>query len=153
MEMPHELMKVVQPKTLGIGTSNRTAVTFKEQENLLKFGQGQAVFALESSLDQLNIDRLAYHSGTFVGNHVHEMLTGDGPKKLTEALFLVDINHQKTFEYLFTLLGRIHQKSDDWRQIVTASMSYTEMENFRRMCGFCEESFKLATGAAISVNI
>uniref|UniRef100_A0A915K538 PHD-type domain-containing protein n=1 Tax=Romanomermis culicivorax TaxID=13658 RepID=A0A915K538_ROMCU len=47
------------------GQYDHTRLQFKEQKNLLKFVQGQAVFTFESGLDQLNIDHLAYHSGTF----------------------------------------------------------------------------------------
>uniref|UniRef100_A0A915IED0 Zinc finger PHD-type domain-containing protein n=1 Tax=Romanomermis culicivorax TaxID=13658 RepID=A0A915IED0_ROMCU len=46
---------------------------FKRTEELLKFGRGATTTKLEKSLDELKIDRLAYHSGTFV--EMNEIMT------------------------------------------------------------------------------
>uniref|UniRef100_A0A915IVR2 PHD-type domain-containing protein n=1 Tax=Romanomermis culicivorax TaxID=13658 RepID=A0A915IVR2_ROMCU len=104
-------------------------IQLKEQENLIKFGHGPAVLALELSLDDLQIDRLAYHSGTFVGNHVHKMVTGAGPKKLTEALAVVGANRQAIYEALFSVLGKIHS-------IITAKrfLSRDEVSTLKLNC-------------------
>ena len=36
--------------------------------------EGPHIRSLEESLKELNVQRQAYHGGTFVGNHVHKLL-------------------------------------------------------------------------------
>lgn len=82
----------------------------KELESQAEKFEGPRTKALHSALDKLGIDLLAYHSGTFVGNHVHKLLKIDaklnGPEILTEALEGLGDNRFK-YRKLLELLSRI----------------------------------------------
>uniref|UniRef100_A0A914WYH0 Uncharacterized protein n=1 Tax=Plectus sambesii TaxID=2011161 RepID=A0A914WYH0_9BILA len=61
---------------------------------------------LAQALEELGVEVQAYHSCTFVGNHMHKMLQGDGPSRLAGALD-DDSEDKAKFERLFTSLGRV----------------------------------------------
>lgn len=81
-----------------------TAEKIKKSRNV----DAQTMTALlEASLDKLKVDRLAYHSGTFVGNHVKLMLKN--PKELTSALGHFDKTLENTFCNIFEHLAKIER--------------------------------------------
>jgi len=51
-------------------TSDLEVVTRKGSDK----GEGPFVKSLDAALASFNVERLAYYSGTFVGNHVHRCL-------------------------------------------------------------------------------
>jgi hypothetical protein len=80
-----------------------------ETADIVKRNLGPCSKRLAAALHQLDVDVQAYHSCTFVGNHMHKLLSGDGPALLASALGNDPIHEEDKQSYvkLFTCLGRI----------------------------------------------
>lgn len=81
----------------------------QEHGEKLKSYRGQYEIQLYNGLDELGVDLLAYHSGTFVGNHLFKMLKItseiDGPKILTAPLSPAPELHTQFYDLLVLLSG------------------------------------------------
>lgn len=82
----------------------------EEYGKQLKAFKGDAERRLFDALDKLGVDLQAYHSGTFVGNHMFKMLAVtdkvNGPKLITDPLASYPELQAKFYEQLI-LLGKI----------------------------------------------
>uniref|UniRef100_A0A914VGX3 Zinc finger PHD-type domain-containing protein n=1 Tax=Plectus sambesii TaxID=2011161 RepID=A0A914VGX3_9BILA len=77
-------------------------------EEIVLKKSGRCTKRLAQALKNLGVDRRAHYAGTFVGNHIHKMVTGDGPSQLAAALGDESANRDK-YKTLFTGLGNIQQ--------------------------------------------
>jgi hypothetical protein len=84
-------------------------VDLTQLEEIVLKRNGPCSKRLTNTLKDLKIDLKAYHTGTFVGNHMRKMLTGDGPERLSLALGSDIISRRIRHKYktVFTDLGKI----------------------------------------------
>ena len=80
-----------------------------EFEDIVLRDQGPCAKRLAIALKSLRIEVQAYHSSTFVGNHVRKMVTGIGPATLASALGNAPANKYESdkYEMLLTSFGKI----------------------------------------------
>jgi len=78
-------------------------------EDIVIKNTGPCAKRLAQALKKLGVDVQAYHSCTFVGNHIHKMVTKDGPALLASALgdSAQTASDREKYETLLTGLGRI----------------------------------------------
>uniref|UniRef100_A0A914WQ97 Zinc finger PHD-type domain-containing protein n=1 Tax=Plectus sambesii TaxID=2011161 RepID=A0A914WQ97_9BILA len=77
-------------------------------EDIVIRKSGPCAKGLIQALKQLGVDLHAYYTCSFVGNHMHKMLTDDGPSILADSLG-DDSPDRDKYKKLFTGLGRIQQ--------------------------------------------
>uniref|UniRef100_A0A915HY61 Uncharacterized protein n=1 Tax=Romanomermis culicivorax TaxID=13658 RepID=A0A915HY61_ROMCU len=108
----------------------------KLTENLER-SQGSCEKELFSALDALGVDLKAYHSGSFVGNHIFRMLKIkeeiNGPQLLTECL-KSQSDHRKLFYDILVLLGEIFNLTTK-----TGFLSDVEINNISQLCRALKE--------------
>ncbi|XP_057311202.1 uncharacterized protein LOC130649027 [Hydractinia symbiolongicarpus] len=99
---------------------HRSIKAFKEKYQL-EIGSGPCVSSLDDTLQELGVERQAYHGKSFIGNHCHKMLKDGNIKYLCDripeivqnqcddqVLYLECQETCKKFEQLFKLYGSCH---------------------------------------------
>lgn len=90
---------------------------------------GPTVKELESSLDLINVDRLAYHSGVFVGNHVALFLSEWGVEAITSALLKIKSETHSKYFIAFTIISKIFKLTSAAR-----FLSGVEVDTLCQLC-------------------
>lgn len=80
-------------------------------------------------MDKIKVDRLAYQSKGFVGNHVAIMLSDEGVREITSALKNINDDIHKKFFDAFSILSKIFKLS-------SASRFLTD-EEVEKLCHLC----------------
>lgn len=98
-------LRVEKESTAKLYDSVESKLTQYKAE--MKTFKGHAETRLFEALDSLGVDLQAYHSGTFIGNHMFKVLkvsdSIDGPKLITEALASRPDLQFKFYQLLLTL--------------------------------------------------
>lgn len=108
--------------------AKQTADNYLEK---VKFNRGPAMQALEKSLDEIGVNLMAYHSNTFVGNHMFKMLRQDNkvdaPKILTSILKDCPIEQKQFYDFL-TFLSKIFNLTSAARFLNDSEIN--DLENY-----------------------
>ncbi|XP_065654588.1 uncharacterized protein LOC124812501 [Hydra vulgaris] len=101
-------------------------------------GMGPILKEIESVLQSCGVQRQAYHSCSFVGNHVHKMLKVDNIKKLCDSISQTVFNNIADREHL------IYMEAVDIQQKFKALFhKYSKCDNEMNSCHlFNEENIK-----------
>ncbi|CAH1275363.1 uncharacterized protein [Branchiostoma lanceolatum] len=88
------------------------------QKASVKVGQGPITSELDPALQELHVQRQAYHSGSFIGNHVNTMLQDESIKKLTAVITSVVTDIMERYDDLpLTLVPKARETAQKYRQL------------------------------------
>jgi hypothetical protein len=110
-----------------------------EFEDIVLSDHGPCARRLANALKTLHIEVQAYHSTTFIGNHVRIMVTGDGPATLASALGdgTANKSEREKFEILLTGFRKIENF------FVARFLTDSEIEQLDHSCLKFLSDFKL----------